>query len=79
MFSEVMPYKKKFTSVNGDKIAYVDEGDGDPIVLLHGNPTSSFLWRNVAPELLSSGRVIIPELIGHADSDKKPTTLGSER
>ena len=79
MFSEVMPYKKKFTSVNGHKIAYVDEGDGDPIVLLHGNPTSSFLWRNVAPELLTSGRVIIPDLIGHGDSDKLPPTLGADR
>ena len=65
MMSETMPYDKKFLDVNGRKIAYVDEGSGNPIVLLHGNPMSSFLWRNVAPELLASGRVIIPDLIGH--------------
>ena len=53
MLSESMPYEKKFIYVNGRKIAYVDEGSGDPIVLLHCNPTSSFLWRNVAPELLT--------------------------
>jgi len=74
-----MPYQKKFITVNGKTIAYVDEGSGDPIVLLHGNPTSSFLWRNVAPELLASGRVIIPDLIGHGDSEKLPESLGPER
>ena len=72
MLSESMPYQKKFITVNGKTIAYVDEGSGDHIVLLHGNPTSSFLWRNVAPELLASGRVIIPDLIGHGDSAKLP-------
>lgn len=79
MLSESMPYQKKFITVNGKTIAYVDEGSGDPIVLLHGNPTSSFLWRNVAPELLASGRVIIPDLIGHGDSEKLPESLGPER
>ena len=79
MLSESMPYEKKFRDVNGRKIAYVDEGSGDPIVLLHGNPTSSFLWRNVAPELLASGRVIIPDLIGHGDSEKLPESDGPER
>ncbi len=79
MLSESMPYEKKFIDVNGRKIAYVDEGSGDPIVLLHGNPTSSFLWRNVAPELLDSDRVIIPDLIGHGDSEKLPESDGPER
>ena len=79
MLSESMPYEKKFIDVNGRKIAYVDEGSGDPIVLLHGNPTSSFLWRNVAPELLASGRVIIPDLIGHGDSEKLPEADGPQR
>lgn len=79
MLSESMPYQKKFITVNGKTIAYVDEGSGDPIVLLHGNPTSSFLWRNVAPELLAFGRVIIPDLIGHGDSEKLPESLGPER
>lgn len=79
MLSESMPYEKKFIDVNGRKMAYFDEGSGDPIVLLHGNPTSSFLWRNVAPELLASGRVIIPDLIGHGDSEKLPESDGPER
>ena len=79
MLSESMPYEKKSIDVNGRKIAYVDEGSGDPIVLLHGNPTSSFLWRNVAPELLDSDRVIIPDLIGHGDSEKLPESDGPER
>ncbi|MEH6582085.1 MAG: haloalkane dehalogenase [Halioglobus sp.] len=79
MLSETMPYDKKFTSVNGKQIAYVEEGSGDPIVLLHGNPTSSFLWRNVVPELASSGRVIVPDLIGQGDSEKLPASEGPDR
>jgi len=74
-----MPYKKKFATVNGKQIAYVEEGSGDPIVLLHGNPTSSFLWRNVIPELVGSGRVIAPDLIGQGDSEKLPASEGPER
>ena len=79
MLSETMPYEKKFASVNGKQIAYVEEGSGDPIVLLHGNPTSSFLWRNVIPELVRSGRVIAPDLIGQGDSEKLPASEGPER
>lgn len=79
MLSETMPYEKKFVSVSGKKIAYVEEGTGDPIVLLHGNPTSSFLWRNVVPELVDSGRVIVPDLIGHGDSEKLPASEGPGR
>jgi haloalkane dehalogenase len=45
---------------------------GDPIVLLHGNPTSSYLWRNVLPHLQGHGRCIAPDLIGMGDSDKLP-------
>ncbi len=70
MISDQMPYQKHFQEVDGKRIAYVDQGEGDPIVLLHGNPTSSYLWRNVIPELLGSGRVIAPDLIGQGDSDK---------
>lgn len=79
MLSETMPYEKKFAAVKGKKIAYVEEGSGDPIVLLHGNPTSSFLWRNVVPELVESGRVIVPDLIGQGDSEKLPASEGAER
>jgi len=79
MLSETMPYQKKFATVNGKQIAYLEEGSGDPIVLLHGNPTSSFLWRNVIPELVGSGRVIAPDLIGQGDSEKLPASEGPER
>jgi haloalkane dehalogenase len=51
-------------------MAYVEVGEGDPIVLLHGNPTSSYLWRNVLPHLEPLGRCIAPDLIGMGDSDK---------
>jgi haloalkane dehalogenase len=79
MISAAFPYKKQFQSVKGKQIAYVDEGEGDPIVLLHGNPTSSYLWRNVIPELTSSGRVIVPDLIGQGDSEKLPASEGADR
>ncbi|MFQ5516373.1 MAG: haloalkane dehalogenase, partial [Acidimicrobiia bacterium] len=53
-------------------MAYVEEGAGDPIVFLHGNPTSSYLWRNIIPHLVDRGRCIAPDLIGMGDSDKLP-------
>jgi haloalkane dehalogenase len=55
-------------------MAYVEVGQGDPIVLLHGNPTSSYLWRNVLPHLQSLGRCIAPDLLGMGDSDKLPNS-----
>ena len=79
MISAAFNYSKKFASVNGKRLAYVDEGEGDPIVLLHGNPTSSYLWRNVIPELQGSGRVIVPDLIGQGDSEKLPREEGPDR
>ena len=62
--------EKKRAQVNGHSMAYVETGTGDPIVFLHGNPTSSYLWRNVIPHLESLGRCIAPDLIGMGDSDK---------
>ena len=62
--------KKKFTEINGHNMAWVESGMGDPIVLLHGNPTSSYLWRNIIPYLETLGRCIAPDLIGMGDSDK---------
>jgi haloalkane dehalogenase len=70
MISADPRYTKKFASINGKKMAYVDEGEGDPIVFLHGNPTSSYLWRNVMPHLEGQGRLIAPDLIGMGDSEK---------
>lgn len=65
-----MKWKKKFTTVLGHRMAYVEAGKGDPIVFLHGNPTSSYLWRNVMPHLEKQGRLIAPDLIGMGDSEK---------
>ena len=65
-----MKYKKKFKSVRDKKMAYVDEGNGDTFLFLHGNPTSSYLWRNIAPHVEDLGRIVIPDLIGMGDSEK---------
>ncbi|MDT9700248.1 haloalkane dehalogenase [Streptomyces sp. P17] len=64
--------KKQYVDVLGHRMAYVEEGSGPPIVLLHGNPTSSYLWRTVIPELAGRGRCIAPDLMGMGDSDKLP-------
>ena len=74
-----MFFEKHFKVVNGKRLAYIEEGHGDPIVLLHGNPTSSYLWRNVIPELTASGRVIAPDLIGQGDSEKLSVSEGPGR
>ena len=74
-----MFFEKHFKVVNGKRLAYIEEGHGDPIVLLHGNPTSSYLWRNVIPELMASGRVIAPDLIGQGDSEKLSVSEGPGR
>jgi len=67
-------YPKKFIDVYGKSMAYIDEGAGDPIVFIHGNPTSSYLWRNIIPHVAHLGRVIAPDLIGMGDSDKLDNT-----
>jgi haloalkane dehalogenase len=65
------PYaQKKMAIVNGHRMTYIDEGTGNPIVFQHGNPTSSYLWRNVMPHLEGLGRLIACDLIGMGDSDK---------
>jgi haloalkane dehalogenase len=65
-----MKYKKKYIQVKNKSMAYVDEGEGNTFLFLHGNPTSSFLWRNIAPHVEDIGRVVIPDLIGMGDSEK---------
>jgi haloalkane dehalogenase len=70
MISSTVPYKKKRRQVFESEMAYVEVGEGDPIVFLHGNPTSSYLWRNVLPHLQPLGRCIAPDLLGMGDSDK---------
>jgi haloalkane dehalogenase len=70
--SATLPYQKLRRQVLDREMAYVEVGQGDPIVLLHGNPTSSYLWRNVIPHLEALGRCIAPDLMGMGDSDKLP-------
>jgi len=62
--------QKSQVEVLGSQMAYVERGEGDPIVFLHGNPTSSYLWRGVIPHVEDLGRCIAPDLIGMGDSDK---------
>ncbi len=62
--------EKQYAEVNGLRMAYVEVGVGDPIVFLHGNPTSSYLWRDVMPHVVHLGRCIAPDLIGMGDSDR---------
>ena len=68
--SAAFPFESKYIEVEGSKIHYVDEGTGDPILFLHGNPTSSYLWRNIIPYAAKVGRAIAPDLIGMGKSDK---------
>ena len=72
MVSAELGYEKKRLSVEGREMAYIEAGSGDPIVFLHGNPTSSYLWRNVIPHLEGLGRCIAADMIGMGDSDKLP-------
>lgn len=64
------PYESRFLEVHGANIHYIEKGTGDPILFLHGNPTSSYLWRNIIPHLTSVGRCIAIDLIGMGKSDK---------
>jgi haloalkane dehalogenase len=74
MMSAAFRYEKKRVNVLGREMAYVETGSGDPIVFLHGNPTSSYLWRNVIPHLQDLGRCLAPDLIGMGDSEKLPNS-----
>lgn len=65
-----MPYDKKMIEVSGSNMAYVDEGEGPVVLFLHGNPTSSYLWRNIIPFVADRYRAIAPDLIGMGNSDK---------
>ncbi|MEC9374807.1 MAG: haloalkane dehalogenase [Pseudomonadota bacterium] len=61
--------EKKFINIDDRNIAYIDTGSGDPIVFLHGNPTSSWLWRNILPPLKEYGDCVAPDLLGMGDSE----------
>jgi haloalkane dehalogenase len=62
--------KKKFAEIDGYRMAYIDEGEGAAIVFAHGNPTSSYIWRNIMPVCRGLGRLIACDMIGMGDSDK---------
>ena len=66
-------YPRSRVSVLDIYMSYIDAGVGDPIVFLHGNPTSSYLWRNIIPHLEGLGRCLAPDLLGMGDTDKSPT------
>jgi len=65
-----MSTDKKYKHILGKKMAFIDHGEGDSIVFLHGNPASSYLWRNITPHIEGLGRIIVPDLIGMGDSEK---------
>ena len=58
--SYIFPYDKQRRTINGHEMAYVDNGTGRPVVFLHGNPTSSYLWRNIMPTVENGHRIIAP-------------------
>jgi haloalkane dehalogenase len=74
MISSAFPYQKKRMSVSGLEMAYIDEGEGDPIVFMHGNPTYSYVWRNIIPYVQGAGRIIAADMIGMGDSQKLPVS-----
>ncbi len=76
--SHAFPYDKKTATINGSDMAYVDIGTGRPVVFLHGNPTSSYLWRNIIPHVSGTHRVIAPDLIGMGDSAKPDISYSYE-
>ena len=63
-------YERKLITIKGRQMAYVDVGQGDAIVFQHGNPTSSYLWRNIMPHCEGLGRLIACDLIGMGESEK---------
>jgi haloalkane dehalogenase len=67
------PYERRRVGVIDSEMAYVDTGAGDPTVFLHGNPTSSYLWRNVIPQVEGLARCLAPDLLGMGESDKSPS------
>ena len=68
--SSKLPFESKYVDINSSKVHYIDVGSGDPILFLHGNPTSSYLWRNIIPHLQPHARCIAPHLIGMGKSGK---------
>lgn len=72
MLEQFDGYKRNTQNIDGVSMAYIDVGDGDPIVFLHGNPTSSYIWRNILPSFQNTHRCIAPDLVGMGASAKLP-------
>jgi haloalkane dehalogenase len=73
-FRSTDPHPRRRVTVLDTEMSYVDTGHGDPIVFLHGNPTSSYLWRNIIPYLSEYGRCLAPDLVGMGQSGKSPAS-----
>src|SRR6266404_2560192 len=73
LISAVDSHPRRRVAVRDTEISYVDVGEGDPIIFLHGNPTSSYLWRNVIPHVTGLGRCLAPDLVGMGNSGRSPT------
>ena len=73
-FGGTWPYKPQFYEHDGVKLHYVDEGEGDPIVMLHGNPTWGYLYRNFSPALSRTNRCVVPDHMGSASRTSRWTS-----
>jgi haloalkane dehalogenase len=71
-FNSTDPHPRRRVTVLDTEMSYVDTGRGDPIVFLHGNPTSSYLWRNIIPYVSAQGRCLAPDLVGMGESGRSP-------
>ncbi len=70
------PFESNYLEVHGSKMHYIAAGEDDPILFLHGNSTSNYLWRNIIPYLTPYARCIVPDLIGMGKSDKPDLVYG---
>jgi haloalkane dehalogenase len=70
VISADFPYESHYVEVLGSCMHYIDEGEGKPVLFIHGNPTSSYLWRNVIPHVSGNYRAIAIDLVGMGKSDK---------
>ena len=68
--SAAYPFESRYLDVLGSRMHYIEQGAGSPVLFLHGQPTSSYLWRNIIPHVSPHGRCIAPDLIGMGRSDK---------
>ena len=74
--SSAFPFDSHYVNVDGTRIHYIEQGSGAPILFLHGNPTWSYLWRNIIPHVAAQGRCIAMDLVGFGKSDKPNIDYG---